>query len=311
MADDLLLTLEPFSSLSKIVKNQLECWPDHYGFLSDRFVGNDKLFLQRCDSVANLALKLIDNEIGEYCESYKWTCLNFVAEQKHFVRYGQYRLTTFEEAREQVYDNDEYMSRYLRGILMSQIFWDNHARAIDWFREQFLVSCRSGGDYLEVGPGHGLYAYFAAQADRFSTLTGWEYSAAGVAATKAALEKLGVKRGLDLVRQDVLESDPHGGAFDVAVISEVLEHLERPQVALRTLYRCLRPGGRLFVNVPINSPAPDHIFLWRNQQEVLDLLSHAGFKTLEAEYFPVTGYPLDQALKRRLTVNCVFIAERI
>lgn len=46
-------------------------------------------------------------------------------------------------------------------------------------------------------------------------------------------------------------------SFNQAVCTEVLEHLDHPQVALRQILGVLRPGGRLYGSVPSRSP------IWR------------------------------------------------
>lgn len=52
---------------------------------------------------------------------------------------------------------------------------------------------------------------------------------------------------------DFMEGYPDipSGHFDVVVCEQVLEHLPQLETAVRTLERVLRPGGTLFVGVPI------------------------------------------------------------
>ena len=87
-------------------------------------------------------------------------------------------------------------------------------------------------------------------------------------ATTLALRRLGMTRSVALVERDVVGSEATPDAFDSIVMSELLEHLENPHRALRVAYRSLRPGGRIFLNVPVNSPALDHLFLWHDAEEV-------------------------------------------
>src|SRR3712207_7808068 len=53
-----------------------------------------------------------------------------------------------------------------------------------------------------------------------------------------------------------------------SVISEVLEHLEQPGQALAFLRDCMTADGRIFINVPLNSPSPDHIYLLSSPEDV-------------------------------------------
>jgi SAM-dependent methyltransferase len=49
---------------------------------------------------------------------------------------------------------------------------------------------------------------------------------------------------------DIYKLDFSDGQFDVCFLMETIEHLERPDVALREIQRVLRPGGLLYVSFP-------------------------------------------------------------
>ena len=108
----------------------------------------------------------------------------------------------------------------------------------------------------------------------------------------------------------VLVAPERSNEFDAAVISEVLEHLERPDAALRSLYSALKPGGRIFINAPINSPAPDHIYLWRDPEEFTSFFEGQGFEIESKHFLPVTGHSLERALRRKLSVSCIVIGRK-
>ena len=63
---------------------------------------------------------------------------------------------------------------------------------------------------------------------------------------------------------------------------EVLEHLEQPVVFLKALRAGLAPGGRAFITAAINAAHSDHIYLYRNGEEVLEHLQSAGFSLEQA-----------------------------
>ena len=294
------------SNLNKLVNIQLEVWPEHEKYLSKRFANNDEEFLKRVDDIAALVLKLIEGKAIEFHASYRWMCENFIEEDLHFRRTKSYRYSSFEEVNNFVYNDFDYMSKYVQGILLSQIFWHNHAIALDYFRTSFLENLPFNTRYLEIGPGHGLFLYFASQCKRIASLTAWDVSAASLDATQKALHCLGGEHEVNYVRQDILQSVSEKENFDAVVISEVLEHLEKPDVALRQLHNALTPSGKIYINIPINSPAPDHIFLWRHPEEFETLLEKTGFIIDEKHYIPATGYTLDRALKLDLSVSCVY-----
>lgn len=79
------------------------------------------------------------------------------------------------------------------------------------------------------------------------------------------------------------------GTFDTALLTEVLEHLEEPEVALREAWRLLRPGGKVILTTP---------FLYVLHEEPRDfyrytpfglahLLTQAGFA--DVEVVPLSG----------------------
>lgn len=305
-----LSRLAPFPALSRLVNEQRSVWPDHAKYLGMRFNDDPPDFLARVEEVANLALMLIGPELNRFCEDYKWMCLNFTDEELYFRRHKTYRLKTFEDANRQIYSNQAYMSRYVNGILLSQIFWHNHTMALDLFRTQFLPTLPIAFEHVEVGPGHGLFLAFAASDPRCKGATGWDVSRTSLEAAGRTLDKFGVTAPVTLTQQDILAHAPQAGHFDSALISEVLEHLETPDLALKTLFESLRSGGRIFVNVPINSPAPDHIYLWTEPEQIVQLVAAVGFQVERVYQLPMTGYSLERARDMSASISCVVFASK-
>ena len=303
--------LSAYPSMSSVVSSVLEAWPEHLAYCTARFRDNDPGFLDRTEEFATLVVKSTGDDLPGYCKDYRWMCEAFLNEEVFFRRHGHYRLSTFGEANAEIYSNHAYMSRYVRGILISQIIWDPHARAFDLFRTEFLGKMPADAHYVEVGPGHGFFLYFASICPQIASLEGWDVSDSSIRETRAALGKLGVTRDIEIVHQDILEAPSRHNEFDAAVISEVLEHLERPDQALRTLHSALKPGGRIFINAPINSPAPDHIYLWTETDEFTQFVEAQGFRIDSAHFLPVTGVSLERAVKKKLSVSCIVIATKI
>ena len=91
------------------------------------------------------------------------------------------------------------------------------------------------------------------------------------------------------------------------VFSEVLEHMEFPGEAMKVLRECLNDDGRLFIHVPINSPAPDHLFNKDTPEEMKAYVESCGFKVIDSIYAPATNYNLEKAIANKLTISCGFI----
>lgn len=67
-----------------------------------------------------------------------------------------------------------------------------------------------------------------------------------------ARQRIGPDRA-EYIVSDIQAIQLPDASVDVAVASEILEHLPAPEVGLRELIRITRPGGRIFLSVPNES----------------------------------------------------------
>jgi 2-polyprenyl-3-methyl-5-hydroxy-6-metoxy-1,4-benzoquinol methylase len=294
-------------ALTRLVHALLADFPAHDRFVRRRFSDADLRFAER---VAGIVLKLAGVDLPRFVGDYAWLCDRVMEEELSFRRTGAYRLRTFEEARREVYDDHAFMTRYMNGLLLTQVLWSNHSAVMEHYVEQFLPAAPHGYRHLEVGPGHGLLLSFAAADPRAGTVTAWDLSLASLDATRRTLHTLHTPPA-DLVARDLFEplgdQAAEGQTFDTIVLSEVCEHLEDPRAALVSLRRVLAMDGRLFVNVPVNSPAPDHIYLLRSPEEAVQLVKDAGYDVVETHSFPGTGTTLERARRMASTISCVIV----
>ena len=295
-------------SLSRLLEIQRAASPTSEKFFARRFQDVTSEDLENLETIAVHASKLIAGREKEFADDYEWLCQMQIEEELFFRRNGRYRLSTFAEALEQVYANKPFMTRYMNGLLMTQMWWDNHSRVSKYYRDTFLVGNKNGFSHLEIGPGHGLFLYFAAIAPNAGTIESWDISEASADLTKEALMTLGAKSLPTLRLQDMF-ANPQG-KFDSIVFSEVLEHMEKPGEAVDVLRNLLTPEGRLFINMPINSPAPDHLFNTDTPEELVDFIAARGLNIIDAAFFPGTNQSLQRARDKKLTINCAIIATR-
>ncbi len=301
-----LLTAMP--ETAAIVSAVLAVWPDHAAYLLKSFSARSPALLAATEVASTAARKLMAGNEARFATGYKWTCDQLRDEEIFFHREGRYRLSTFAEAWAEVYSNHEYMAPYVDGLLLSQILWYNHVGTFEMFLDRVLGAATAPFDYLEIGPGHGLMVYLAAQSPLARTLAAWDVSSVSLHETRAALDTLGVTRPVALVEVDILQAAAPDRQYDLIVISEVLEHLETPAVALAFLRKALRPEGRIFINVPLNSPSPDHIYLFSAPDELVAMVESAGFRVVATEMFATQGRKLESAIANRISVSTGIIA---
>ena len=284
--------------------------PAHEPFLRKRLAAVDAEEAIVLEELAGVIVAMTGDSLDQCCLDYDWLTKTVLEEELHFRRSGSYRLQTLQQAIDEVYSQSELMTRYMNGLLMTQAWWSNHTRAIVAYRRDFLAGGR--GRCLEIGPGHGLLLRLAAQT-AFETVEALDISEASLLLTKAGLRRAGIDPGSprfrfharDLFAPEIREE--FGGQFDAVVFSEVLEHLDRPGEALQTLLAITKPGGRLFIHVPVNSPAPDHLFLLRSPEEAREFVSGFGFDVDVAHSFHGANLSLHRALATESTISCVFV----
>jgi 2-polyprenyl-3-methyl-5-hydroxy-6-metoxy-1,4-benzoquinol methylase len=301
-------SLEAYPSLNTIVSTVLAQWPQHQKFAEKSIAVHDDHELAVLEEFGRDILALTSGHLEQHCQHYRWMCDIFTKEAMHFFRTGEYRCKTFAEAEAEVYGNRDFMTKYMDGLLISQTLWANHAKSAIYYKRTFLPQLRVGANYLEIGPGHGLFLTQAARDARVASATAWDVSPESIVQTRRALNKLGLERSVKLQKRNVLEVTTAAGSFDAIVISEVLEHLEDPQRALQALRRCIATDGRILVNVPINSPAPDHIYLLRSTDDAIELVKSGGFEIVDINTAPMTGYTFEQAREGRLTITSMITA---
>jgi SAM-dependent methyltransferase len=105
---------------------------------------------------------------------------------------------------------------------------------------------------LDVGCGTGVNQEFLRS---YGAVTGLDNA-------EEALQRCIGNGFRNVLMADLLRLPIAGGAFDVIVAMDVIEHVDEDGDALRELYRILKPGGLLYITVPA------FMFLWSNQDDV-------------------------------------------
>lgn len=292
---------------TRIAAAVLDVWPEHERYVACSLAGRaDGPTGETTEILAEAVLKLAGERLPEVARHYRWTCDRLREEELHFHREGRYRLSTFAEAEAEVYGDAAYMERYMDGLLLSQVLWANHARSCDFFLRETPRHLDPGARLLEIGPGHGLMLHLALREFGLSAATAWDLSAVSIEHTRHALERLdGAEAELGV--RDLMSVAPGERAFELVVLSEVLEHLEDPFPAMRAVRGLLAPGGIVFVNVPVNSPSPDHLHLMESLDDARALLTETGFEIASEGAFATQDRALDRAIRQRVSVSVCMI----
>ncbi|MBF0357944.1 MAG: class I SAM-dependent methyltransferase [Magnetococcales bacterium] len=225
--------------------------------------------------------------------------LDFIRLQSRFIRSGKYRAQDAEEMIRDLYQNSEKMEGYyLDGLFLSYAFWPNHAQMLQFYKNRFLANQQEKKSCLEIGVGHGLMAL-----SMLRNLTDVAYT--GVDVSPAALkyvQRLMERQKIDSNRFALHEvnvmsarkmaniSKPDGG-FSYAVCCEVLEHVMQPETLLNRIHDQIQPEAELFLTTVVNIEAEDHVYLFKNTEQIRELTDMCRFQIKEELVLPLPGFP--------------------
>lgn len=277
------------------------------------------------NAMKNMAIEEIEQLDGylTYCrqrsltidylaKSYLTTVEDTFREQIYFLKYREYRYKSFADVADSVYHNDEYMHRYMHGLALTSFLWPNHLGMARLFRESLPRNRR--GSYLEVGPGHGYYFVTAIRESHFDKFVGIDISGASIEQTRDIVDyyEPSSRANVELCLSDFLEADQlEEQAFDAIVMGELLEHVERPEAFLQRLVCLAKKDAYIFITTCINAPAIDHIYLWRNIEELEAMVMHCGLRIKQAARLPYEGKSIAECVNDGLAINVAYVLEKL
>ena len=144
----------------------------------------------------------------------------------------------------------DYQYRALHSGHPMQRFW--HRGKLAMIDQLIRPHLAAGSRLLEIGCGAGNLLLQAAVAGSFPVALDLSMQALTFVRSRFEEASSGAEtpRGFACM-QAVGECLPlRENSFDCILISEVIEHLEKPQISIREAVRVLRPGGRLLITTP-------------------------------------------------------------
>lgn len=297
------------ANVAMLLERVLEGSPLHKNFVRNALAHMTKLELAQLNGYLDYCLDC-GKEIDFLAQCYLTILEDTIAEQRYFSEHRKYRHTTFSEVADSVYFNNEYMHRYMFGLALSSFLWPNHLEMARFFSETLPRNKR--GRYLEVGPGHGYYLANAMRNSAFDQFLGVDISEASIKQTRDIVHYFNpqAEAALELRLADFLDAEQlkeHG--FDAIVMGEVLEHVERPEAFLKRIVQLAKQDAYIFVTTCINAPAIDHIYLWRDLDDLEGLFSECGLLIKQALRLPHEGKTLAECISSGLAINVAYVLE--
>lgn len=250
------------------------------------------------EELCQKALALCSGDYGLYYKnlhSLIYLSLEFLQLQIELERDGKYRHSTFAEVEKNEYNNQDgelQGPRYLWALYFSQFFWVVHNSVFTFFLDHFVKFAPEAGTMLEVPVGAGLFfVYFLKNKIKWIG-AGVDIANSSINFTKDVLNIYDIaKDRVELIQQDVNKYQTDQ-VFDRIMCGEFLEHVEDPVSILIKIRNLLKDNGEVFITAAVWAANSDHIYLYRNADEVRQHLNRAGFDIKKEIIVPVFKGPV-------------------
>ena len=235
-------------------------------------------------------------------ESYLKVVNDTMMEQYDFMKRGEYSCKSFKDAYEKVYSNSEVMEYYMTGLMFTQLFWKNHYETFRYFSKNIEQYLKEKSEYLEIGGGHGLFVTEVIKnIQKKGNITLVDISETSLEMAKIILKN----RKINYILSDIFDIK-NEAKYDFITMGEVLEHVEQPKELLKKIYSLLIKNGMFFITVPINSPAIDHIYLFKKEEEIREMIKSIGFKI--EEEIVIKSENIKPELEEKLKISKMYCA---
>ena len=262
--------------------------------VDEDFFSRASLFLKKYERFVHSLGKDLDYGI----ECYLKMVSDVVYEQMRFVVTGEYSSKSFKDVQKRVYDNPEVMEYYMHGLMLSHFLWLHHYKTLSFFIQSLPRYRDTVRSYLEIGGGHGLY--LEQVLEEFGD--GVSFEVVDISESSLAMaQKFIDDQKVCFTLSDIYRFEPENH-YDFIAMGEVLEHVEDPVRLLAKLHGLLTPRGHIFITAPTNAPAIDHIYLFRNVQEIREAINAAQLEVVDEISLCAEDIPLEKAEDLNITI---------
>ena len=274
----------------------------------------DKVYFERAEEFSKdfqQYLNMQNTSLDTATKAYLKMCADMMISHLYFYKHNKYPLSEQKDAFEKVYDNANEMKSYVYGIAVSQFLWSTHYAMYSFFIQEIQKKDLDIKNYLQIGCGHGLFLFEAIK--RFKDKTNFEIvdiSKTSIEITKSIINYLvNDKININYKLQDILKYK-FDKKFDFIEMGEVLEHVDTPGILLQSIYKILSKNGKLFMSTCVDCPTIDHVYHFKSVKDIEEMIEKAGFKIDSKQILPVEDLPMNEIIKRKITINyCALLSK--
>jgi len=192
----------------------------------------------------------------------------------YFEMNNEYRCKSEWEAYLNVYSKPEVMAYYINALLISQLLWSHHFKMFQFYKKN-IDFLQITSRILDIGSGHGLYSYYAKQISDYGRVDILDISTISLDIAQSIVgthNAFYLNFDLNKLNENL--------RYEFIILGEILEHLDNPLDMLTKATSFLTYNGVIWLTVPTNAPAIDHVYLFRSKGEVIKLIDDAGLQII-------------------------------
>ena len=267
----------------------------------------DVIYYKRAENFAKEFLKYLKIQKIDFdyaIKAYLKLCSDMMVSQKYFIKFKKYPIEDEKTAYKKVYDNIYEMKSYMIGVAISQFLWPTHYAMYSFFMEKITNENSKVKNYLEIGPGHGLFLLQALRnLNKDTKFEIVDISKTSIQITKSIVDCLiKKKRKVNYTVQNIFNFE-NSNKFNFITIGEVLEHVTKPQEILKKLKSLITKDGSIYISTCVDCPSIDHVYHFKSIKEIEQMINNCGFKILDSRVLPVEDKPMREIIEKKITIN--------
>lgn len=277
------------------------------------FESKDAKFLHEFESFLTDYIKYLENNqmSVEYAiDAYLKMVDDMFKSQVKFMRSGKYPVSNTSDAIDNVYNDKQEMLSYMVGLALSQYLWSTHYDMFTHLKEELNKNKIFIKNYLEIGPGHGLFLKNAIDILENNTkMMAVDISPVSLEISQSIINFFHPKKVINFINEDMLKLDLDAEC-DFIVMGEVIEHVETPDLLLRKIAELLSDNGKAFLSTCVNCPAIDHVYHFHTVEEIRELFKKCGLEIISEKVLPVEDLPMCEIEDKKITINYSAIVKK-
>lgn len=219
-------------------------------------------------------LAATDGSLDDSVNGFVEMTLETIRLQQNFFKTGKFNtLEDYDEHADVYQDRDLMVRRYLPGLYLAQLLWNNHYQKLRFFRDRVVPGVQASRRALDVGAGPGTFGLTLSRqypdlAVTFNDIS--PFSEEMVTALSNKTDGISFLPG-DFLKLEVPEP------FDFVVFSEVVEHLSDPDAGMVKLAETVNRDGHIFFSTATNAAFYDHTVIYESVSEIRTMIKDHGF----------------------------------